>query len=91
MRDEEENKTLETMAKKTDTLLVLKDHQGPLALLRGAYDDNTISLAASITAYHTKFRAEPSLRVDFYNSDLSGKTTISVKPASSTMVERLRI
>ena len=90
-RDEEENEALEAMAKKIDILLMLKDHQGPLALLRGARDDDTISLAAGIMAYHTKFRDEPSLRVDICNGDSSGLKTISAKPAALDEVERLRI
>ena len=90
-RDEEENEALEAMANKADTLLKLKDHQGPLALLRGACDDNTISMAASIAAYHTKVRSEPSLRVDLCNGDLSGEKTISVKTAGFDDIEKVRL
>jgi len=90
-RDEEENDALEAIARQTDILLKLKDHQGPLALLRGARDDNTISMAASIAAYHTKFKNELNLRLDYWDKASSCKNTISVKPATLDEVEKIRL
>ncbi len=90
-RDQLENEDLASMAKDKDIFFQLKDHQGPLAVLRGACDDDVIRLAASIMAYHTKFRNEPSLRVDYWGAVPADKMTISVKPANPGDVERLRL
>ncbi len=90
-RDQEDNETLLSMAKEKDVIFKLKDNQGPVAVLRGACDDNTISFGASIMAYHTKFRNEPSLRVDYWDLGSTDKETVSVSAAAPDEVERLRI
>ncbi|MFA5143209.1 MAG: tRNA 4-thiouridine(8) synthase ThiI [Candidatus Omnitrophota bacterium] len=90
-RDRAENEILTAMAKAQDVFFKLKDHQGPLAVLRGEHDDNTIALAANIMAYHTKFRNELSLDVNYWKSDTRDKKTVSVKPAGPEEVERLRL
>lgn len=90
-RDREENDALEKLAKKTDILFVLKDYQGPLAVLRGADDNNTIALAAGVMAHHTKFRDEPLLEVEYWSAGSSGKKTIAVKPLAQEDVARVRL
>ena len=90
-RDQEENETLQAMAKGHDIFLKLKDRQGPLAVLRGEYDDKTIALAASVAVHHTKFRNEPSLDVNYWKIGSQDKKTVSVKPAGAEEVERLRL
>ena len=90
-RDQEENAALEALAKEKDVLLQLKDHQGPLALLRGVHDDSIIALAAGVMAHHTKFRNELSLRVDHWIFGSTDIKTISIKPATPDEVERLRL
>ena len=90
-RDQDENAALQTLVNEKDVVFKLKEHQGPLAVLRGAHDDNIIALAARVMAYHTKFRNEPVLTVDYWNSGSADKKTISVKPAGPEEVEKLRL
>ena len=90
-RDQDENEALQTLLKGKDIVFKLKDHQGPLAVLRGDYNDNTVAFAASVMAYHTKFRNEPSLMVEYWNGKATDRKTISVKPASPDEVEKLRL
>ena len=42
-------------------------------------------------AYHTKFRNEPVLAVDYWRADSNDKRTISIKPADPEEVEKLRL
>ncbi|MDD5135765.1 MAG: 7-cyano-7-deazaguanine synthase [Candidatus Omnitrophica bacterium] len=90
-RDQGENEVLEAMATEKDTFFKLKDRQGPLAVLRGACDDKIIPLAASVAAYHTKFRTEPNLSVNYWSGGSQEKKTVSVRPASLNEIESLRL
>ena len=90
-RDQDENKALEVLAKEGDIFLKLKDRQGPLAVLRGAHDEYIIKLGASIAAYHTKFRNEPILEVEYWNSVSTDRKTVSVKPATLGEIEKIRL
>ena len=47
-RDEGENKALEAFRTPSDALLYLKDFQGPMVLVRGAYGPGEIAFAASL-------------------------------------------
>ena len=69
----------------------LKDRQGPLAVLRGSHNDDIIALAASVMAYHTKFRNESVLKVDCWDNGSKDKTTLLIKPASLEEIEKLRL
>ncbi|MDD3906019.1 MAG: 7-cyano-7-deazaguanine synthase [Candidatus Omnitrophica bacterium] len=90
-RDMDENSLLQKMAITGDVFFKLKEHQGPIAVLRGAVDDSSLELAASVMAHHTKFRNEPALKVDYWRTGSSARQTLSVKPASAAEVERLRL
>jgi len=90
-RDQEDNDALLAIVKDKDIVLKMKDRQGPIAVLRGTYDDDILSLGASVTAYHTKFRNEPSLKVDYWNGGSTDKKTVSVSAAAPDEVERLRL
>ncbi len=48
-RDETENRALEAFIGPGDALLYLKDHQGPMTLVRGRYGPEEVALAASLT------------------------------------------
>jgi tRNA-specific 2-thiouridylase len=48
-RDETENGMLEAFRTERDALVYLKDHHGPMTLLRGEYGAGEIALAASLT------------------------------------------
>ena len=90
-RDEAENTILFSMARPDDTLFELKDREGPISILRGVIDDNLISLSASMAAYHTKFRMEESVGVDYWNGSEANKKSIVIKPAAKEDVEPLRL
>lgn len=90
-RNETENDVLLSMAGPEDFLFELKDHEGPTSILRGGINDNLVNLAASIAAYHTKFRAEESVRVDYWKGSETREKSIVVKPAAGEDVERLRL
>ena len=47
-RNKDENDVISSLAMPDDLLLEVKDHKGPLALLRGAYDESTVAFVASI-------------------------------------------
>jgi len=90
-RDKEENDILASLAGPGDIIFELKDHQGPLSILRGGRGDDLIKFAAGIAAYHTKFRHETLLNVNYWNSASDTRESISVKPADGKDIEILRI
>ncbi len=47
-RNKDENDLLSSLALPGDLLIEVRDHKGPVALLRGIYDDNVTQLASSI-------------------------------------------
>jgi len=90
-RDEAENNILLSIAGSDDMLFELKDHEGPMSILRGKVDDGMINLAASMAAYHTKFRLEESIRVDYWKGSETDKREVIIKPAGKEEVESLRL
>lgn len=91
-RDEEENKLLTSLVKENDICFKLKDHQGPLSILRGeAVGKDLIDLAGRIAACHSKFKNEELLQVDYWPANSSDRLTLSVAPARPEEVEPLRI
>jgi len=89
-RDEGENRVLESLIKPGDIIFELTDREGPISILRGGAAEKFIQIAAGITAYHTKFRLDESLRVDYWKSG-EQRTTIAIKPATQLSVEEARI
>jgi len=90
-RDEAENEILLSLAAGGDILFKMKDRQGPIALLRGGAKNELIEAAAGIAAYHTKFREEKSLAVDYWQGKAEKKETVFVRPAGKDEVEKFRI
>jgi tRNA U34 2-thiouridine synthase MnmA/TrmU len=100
-RDETENELLLSLAKDDDIVFKLKGRQGPISVLRGPAsfaaggagktDDAVLKIAASVTAYHTKFRDLASVDVNYWNGASTVKGTLSVRPAAKDEVEKLRI
>lgn len=90
-RDEQENEILASIAKQNDVIFELTDREGPTSILSGDSDKELIRLAAGITAYHTKFRGENAVNVDYRKIGDANKETLSVEPASKEMVERIRL
>lgn len=90
-RDERENETIVSLTKPDDIIFELRDHEGPVSILRGKTDDRLIELAAGIAAYHTKFRGEKALKVNYRKGDQTGRDAISIRAADRGNVEKLRI
>lgn len=91
-RDSEDNKELQSFALPGDIIFKLKDKQGPISILRGGHDAELIQRAASIAAYHTKFRDAESLNIDYWTVEDPGrKITLSVAPSIAQEVEAIRI
>ena len=90
-RDAGENEILESLAKPDDIIFKMKDHQGPISILRGSEDLETIKLAASIACYHTKFRKEGLIAVNYWKGEKTTPESISAVPAASLDIEKLRI
>jgi tRNA-uridine 2-sulfurtransferase len=91
-RNEKENAVIQSLALPDDIILKLKEHQGPVSLLRGRNDMLITEKAASIASHHTKFRDKEILELDYWRAgDTSGIKYVLVKPAPKDTVEKLRI
>ncbi|MFQ5968969.1 MAG: tRNA (5-methylaminomethyl-2-thiouridylate)-methyltransferase [Nitrososphaerales archaeon] len=76
-RNEKENDVISSLAIQDDILLEVKDHKGPLALLRGKYDDNTLALSASIVHRYSDAPKDAECAVTIKNSDKTRKVLVS--------------
>ena len=90
-RDDKDNSIVEAEAKDGDICMRLKDYPSSFAILRGPDADKLIDEAAKIVAYHTKFRNEKNLRVDYWKMPSSAHVTISAQPATLADVDSVRI
>jgi tRNA U34 2-thiouridine synthase MnmA/TrmU len=90
-RDSGENEILLSLAAVNDMVFKMRDHQGPISVLRGKADEAAVKLAAQIAAYHTKFRDEKSVAVNYWEAGQKDVVTLSVTPAPKDEVESLRI
>jgi hypothetical protein len=90
-RDEEENTILESLGIPGDIIFELLDHEGPTSVLRGDTSKDIIKLAADITSYHTKFRAEGQLRIGYHNVGTPGSENILADVPEKDTIESLRI
>jgi len=90
-RNEEENIALEKQVKSGDICFKLKDREGPLSILKGAANNDLIKLAASMHSYHTKFRGEASLRVEYWGNGQNNCETMPATVAREAEVEKFRI
>ena len=62
-RNEDENLTIQNLAKDSDYLLHLKDITGPLSLIRGEIDDEKLKIAAQLTVRSSKAKLSTSTPV----------------------------
>jgi len=90
-RDEKENSIIESLIRPGDIVFELKDHEGPTSILRGTASKELVRLAASITAYHTKFRGDLQTSVSSRKVGATGSEIILVSAAEKDIVENLRI
>ena len=90
-RDNKENDKLAALLTEGDICFRLKDHEGPLSVLRGPADEGLIKRAAEIAAQHTKYRKEEALKILCWHWGLEDMRTLAVTAAAGEDVEKIRI
>ena len=70
-RNKDENDVLSSLALPDDLLLEVKDHKGPVALLRGNFDENVMQLASSIVHRYSDAPKDEKCVVTIKNNDIS--------------------
>jgi len=88
-RNKDENDIIGSLAMPNDLLLEVKDYNGPLALLRGEYDDNTLVLAASIVHRYSDAPKDAECAVTIKNNN--GLKEISVSSLNAEQLNLYRI
>lgn len=83
-RNKDENDVIGSLALPDDLLLEVKDHKGPVGLLRGQYADNDIALAASIVHRYSDAPNDAECVVMVKNNERTHEIA-----ASSTEMEEL--
>lgn len=87
-RNEKENQAITNLAKPADVLLETVDYMGPVALLRGRFNDSDIRLAAGITARYADTKNAKEVQVNI----LSNNTVIEgVAVPADAQIEPYRI
>lgn len=88
-RNKDENDVISSLAMPNDLLLEARDYKGPLALLRGKYDDSTLALAASIVHRYSDAPKDAECSITIKNNnDLK---EISVSSVSAEQLNLYRI
>ncbi len=88
-RNEDENNVITSLAIPGDLLLEAKDHKGPIALLRGVYDESILVFSASIVHRYSDAPKDAECAVAIRNNnDLK---EISVSSANSEELNSYRI
>lgn len=88
-RNKDENDVISSLAMPNDLLLEVKDYMGPLALLRGAYDESTLALAASIVHRYSDAPKDAECAVAIRNNNALKE--ISASSANSEQLSSYRI
>jgi tRNA U34 2-thiouridine synthase MnmA/TrmU len=88
-RNKDENDVISSLAMPNDLLLEAKDYKGPLALLRGEYDDNALVLAGSIVHRYSDAPKDAECAMTIKNN--SNLTEIFVSSVSSEELNSYRI
>lgn len=88
-RNKDENDVISSLAVSGDLLLEAKDYNGPLALLRGKFDDSTLALAASVVHRYSDAPKDAECAVTIKNNDELKE--ISVSSASEDHLNLYRI
>ena len=92
-RNERENGVIVTFSRPDDLLLTTRDAPGPTALLRGDASEESIRIAAALTARYSKLRAEPSVAVTVGpgRKGEAAESVVAVAPIDDDGAARLRI
>jgi len=82
-RNEEENQSLESLARPGDLLLETFEVPGALVILRGEIKEGNINMAARTAARYSKAKDEPLAKVVFRRKDAeNSRQVLEIKPAS---------
>jgi predicted ribosome quality control (RQC) complex YloA/Tae2 family protein len=89
-RNKEENKKLLQLATPGDFCLQAADFPGPIGLLRGEEDEETLIIAASITG---RYSDAPSrqIKIEYHQLSEGEKRCLLVSPFPDEDIEKLRI
>lgn len=87
-RNEQENKLLMRLAE-NDIMLEVKDFPGPITLLQGKTDKQTIKVAAALTVSHSDARHEKNIEVNYGKRKLN--KVLKINGLSKNKIEKLRI
>lgn len=90
-RNEKENNRLTGLAQEDDTLLFPKDVNGPTALIRGAFDEKTLLLSASIVARYSDGATNEPLNISHKKPKEPTPKHQSASPADEAKLTELRI
>jgi tRNA U34 2-thiouridine synthase MnmA/TrmU len=90
-RNEEENQKIQTFAQGEDILLKVPSFPGPLSLLRGRPDEETVEKAAAITAHYSKAKDLGKGEVTYKGVDEDRYHSLFVSPIPRGEIERLMI
>jgi tRNA U34 2-thiouridine synthase MnmA/TrmU len=88
-RNEDENNVITSLAVASDLLLEVKDHKGPIALLRGEYDESVLALAGSIVHRYSDAPKDAECTITIRSNN--GLRDIFVSSASSEQLSSYRI
>lgn len=83
-RNKEENKRLRSLAKEGDTSFNVIGHKGPLAIVRGKLDEETLKEAASLCARYSDGKEFPRVKVSYRRLPDGEIKSIIVTPVDAT-------
>lgn len=90
-RDEGENARIAALAEEGDLLFEVPDIGGPVTLLRGEVNEETVRLAAAITAGHSDARGAPRVVVRYGAAYPDLPLQVEVEPAAREWLDTVRI
>ncbi len=90
-RNKDENKRLKSLAKEGDTSFNVIGHKGPLAIVRGNLDAETLEEAASLCARYSDGKEFPKVKVGYRRLPDGAIKSIIVTPVDATELGIKRI
>ncbi len=90
-RNKEENKRLKSLAKEGDTSFNVIGHKGPLAIVRGKLDEETLEEAASLCARYSDGKEFPRVKVSYRRLPNGEAESIIITPVDATELGVTRI
>lgn len=88
-RNEEENDKIEKYRKKDEWIFEALGTGSPLTLLKGELDDESISMAASLTARYCDLKRSDSVEITYYRNGDSHR--VNIAPQVNSVLDKIRI